>query len=85
MLLCQFNITTGSGPKSNVIFALLHNNRSLHAREKKIAEIDKRSIDKLDLLNWMMRTFQIKYLLLVKNLCGLTDGMEVIQDAASAQ
>ena len=50
-----------------------------------MAEIDKWSIDKLDSSNWMTWKFQIKHLLLAKDLLGLVDGMEVLQDDASAQ
>ena len=50
-----------------------------------MAEIDKWSIDKLDSLNWMTWKFQIKYLLLAKDLWGLVDGTEVLQDDVSAQ
>ena len=50
-----------------------------------MAEIDKWLIDKLDSSNWMMWKFQIKHLLLAKDLWGLVDGMEVLQDDASAQ
>ena len=48
-----------------------------------MAEIDKWSIDKLDSLNWMTWKFQIKYLLLAKDLWGLVDGTEVLQDDVS--
>ena len=47
-----------------------------------MAEIDKWSIDKLDSLNWMTWKFQVKYLLLAKD---LVDGTEVLQDDVSAQ
>ena len=50
-----------------------------------MAEIDKWSIDKLDSSNWMTWKFQIKHLLLAKDLWGLVDGTEVLQDDASAQ
>ena len=49
-----------------------------------MAEIDKWSIDKLDSLNWMTWKFQIKHniILLAKDLWGLVDGTEVLQDDA---
>ena len=50
-----------------------------------MAEIEKWSIDKLDSSNWMTWKFQIKHLLLAKDLWGLVDGTEVLQDDASAQ
>ena len=50
-----------------------------------MAEIDKWSIDKLNSSNRMTWKFQIKHLLLVKDLWGLIDGTEVLQDDASAQ
>ena len=57
----------------------------MHRKERKMADIDKWSIDKLDSLNWMTWEFQIKNLLLAKDLWGFIDGMEVLQDEASAQ
>ena len=50
-----------------------------------MAEIDKWLIDKLDSSNLMTWKFQIKHLLLAKDLWGLVDGMEVLQDDAPAQ
>ena len=50
-----------------------------------MTEIDKWSIDKLDSSNWITWKFQIKHLLLAKDLWGLVDGTEVLQDDASAQ
>ena len=50
-----------------------------------MADIDKWSIDKLDSSNWMTWKFQIKHLLLAKDLWGLVDGTEVLQDDTSAQ
>ena len=50
-----------------------------------MADIDKWSIEKLDSSNWMMWKFQIKHLLLAKDLWGFIDGTEALQDDASAQ
>ena len=50
-----------------------------------MADVDKWSIDKLDSLNWMTWKFQIKHLLLAKDLWGFVDGTEVLRDDASAQ
>ena len=50
-----------------------------------MADIDKWSIEKLDSSNWMTWKFQIKHLLLAKDLWGFIDGTEVLQDDASAQ
>ena len=50
-----------------------------------MAEINKWLIDKLDSSNWMTWKFQIKHLLLAKDLYRLVDGTEVLQDYASAQ
>ena len=50
-----------------------------------MAEIDKWLIDKLDSSNWMTWKFQIKHLLLAKDLWGFVDGTEVLQGDASAQ
>ena len=50
-----------------------------------MAEFDKWSIDKLDSSNWMMWKFQIKHLLLAKDLWGVVDGTETLQENASAQ
>ena len=50
-----------------------------------MADIDKWSIEKLVSSNWMTWKFQIKHLLLAKDLWGFIDGTEVLQDDASAQ
>ena len=50
-----------------------------------MAEVDRWSIDRLDLSNWVTWKFQIKNLLLVRGLWGLVDGMEVLQAEANAQ
>ena len=50
-----------------------------------MADVDKWSIEKLDSSNWMTWKFQIKHLLLAKDLWGFIDGTEVLQDDASAQ
>jgi len=50
-----------------------------------MAEVDKWSIDKLDSSNWMTWKFQIKHLLLAKDLWGFIDGTEVLPEDASAQ
>ena len=50
-----------------------------------MADIDKWLIEKLDSSNWMMWKFQIKHLLLAKDLWGFIDGVEILQDDASAQ
>ena len=50
-----------------------------------MAEFDKWSIDKLDSSNWMTWKFQIKHLLLAKDLWGVVDGTETLQENASAQ
>ena len=47
--------------------------------------MDKWSIDKLDSSNWMTWKFQIKYLLLAKDLWGIVDGTEVLVENASEQ
>ena len=46
-----------------------------------MSEVDKWTIDKLDSSNWMTWKFQIKHLLLAKELWGF----EVLQENASAQ
>ena len=50
-----------------------------------MANIDKWSIDKLHSSNWITWKFQIKHLLLVKDLWGFIDGTEVLQDEALTQ
>ena len=50
-----------------------------------ISEVDKWMIDKLDSSTWMTWKFQIKHLLLAKELWGFIDGTEVLQENASAQ
>ena len=50
-----------------------------------MAEVDKWSIDKMDSSNWMMWKFQIKHLLLVKDLWGFIEGAELLQEDVSAQ
>ena len=50
-----------------------------------MAEFDKWSIDKLDSSNWITWKFQIKHLLLAKDLWGIVDGTETLQENASAQ
>ena len=47
--------------------------------------MDKWSIDKLDSSNWMTWKFQIKHLLLAKDLWGIVDGTEVLAENASEQ
>lgn len=46
---------------------------------------EKWSIDKLDGSNWMKWKFQMRHLLLAKELWGFVDGTEVVRDGASAQ
>ena len=50
-----------------------------------MADMDKWSIDKLDSSNRMMWKFQIKHLLLAKDLWGIVDGTEVLAENASEQ
>ena len=50
-----------------------------------MSEVDKWMIDKLDSSNWMTWKFQIKHLLLAKELWGFIDRTEVLQENASAQ
>ena len=50
-----------------------------------MADMDKWSIDKLDSSNWMTWKFQIKHLLLAKDLWGIVDGTEVLAENASEQ
>jgi len=57
----------------------------LYAINKRMPEVDKWSIDKLDSSNWMTWIFQMKHLLLARGLWGLVDGTEVLQDNLSAQ
>ena len=72
--------------KSNILTAsLLDITTGVCSRKKKMAEIGKWSIDKLDSSNWMTWKFQIKHLMLVKDLWRLVDRMEVLQNDASAQ
>ena len=59
--------------------------RFVEATERTMADVDKWSIDKLDLSNWMTWKLKIRHLLLAKDLWGLVDGMEVLRDDASAQ
>ena len=42
------------------------------------------SIEKLDSSNWMTWKFQMKHLLLAKELWGFIDGTEVIREGATA-
>ena len=50
-----------------------------------MSEVDKWMIDKLDSSNWMTWKFQIKHMLLAKELWGFIDRAEVLQEKASAQ
>ena len=46
---------------------------------------EKWSIDKLDGSNWTTWKFQMRHLLLVKDLWGLVDGTEILAEGASVQ
>jgi len=50
-----------------------------------MAEVDRWSIDKLDSSNWVTWKFQIKLPLFAKELCGLVEGMEALEEDASPQ
>ena len=50
-----------------------------------MAEVDKWSIDRLDLCNWSTWKFQMKHLLLAKGLWDIVDGTEVLRENPTAQ
>ena len=50
-----------------------------------MAEVEKWSVDKMDLSNWMTWKFQIRHLLLAKDLWGFIDGTELLQEDVSGQ
>jgi len=57
----------------------------LTGTNRTMAEVDRWSIDKLDLLNWLTWKFQIKHLLLARGLWVLFDRSEGIQEDANPQ
>ena len=64
-----------------------HISRSQWKRElhRIMAEFDKWLIDKLNSSNWMTWKFQIKHLLLAKDMWGVIDRTETLQENASTQ
>ena len=51
--------------------------------DRRTAEVDMWSIDKLDSSNWTTCKFQIKHLLLARGLWGLVEGTEELQEEAT--
>ena len=77
--------TTGYGPRTRRVTSLSPQFRGKREIHRKMADVDKWSIDKLDSSNWITWKFQIKHLLLAKDLWGIVDGTEVLAENASAQ